>query len=89
MNNRITNIVNLTPYVLEFIDDDGDGLVNIKPSGTTVNLPEPREGTIYIVYSALVTERIPDRKDVFIPNPNKSVRDEHRMRIRCRSIKRI
>ena len=54
--------------------------------GDVAGLPEPSEGTAYIV-SSLVAQRVPERTDVFIPN--ESVRDEHGRIIGCRSLGRI
>ena len=54
--------------------------------GEVEGLPEPEEGTIYIV-SSLVAGRVPERKDVFIPN--ESVRDEKGRIIGCKSLGHI
>ena len=54
--------------------------------GKVEGLPEPEEGTIYIV-SSLVAGRVPERKDVFIPN--ESVRDEKGRIIGCKSLGHI
>lgn len=55
--------------------------------GEVEGLPEPKEGTIYIV-SSLVAGRVPaERKDVFIPN--ESVRDDKGRIIGCRSFGRV
>lgn len=54
--------------------------------GEVENLPEYEEGTVYIV-SSLVAQRVPDRKDVFIPN--ESIRDEKGRIVGCRSLGRI
>lgn len=51
--------------------------------GEVEGLPEPEEGTIYIV-SALVAGRVPEREDVFIPN--ESVRDEKGRIVGCKSL---
>lgn len=51
--------------------------------GEVMDLPEPEEGTIYIV-SALVAGRVPEREDVFIPN--ESVRDEKGRIVGCKSL---
>ena len=51
--------------------------------GEVMDLPEPEEGTIYIV-SALVAGRVPEREDVFIPN--ESIRDEKGRIVGCKSI---
>lgn len=64
-----------------------DGIpVTTTAFGQVENLPEPEEGTIYIV-SSLVAQRCRDRNDVFIPN--ESVRDENGRIIGCRSLGRI
>ena len=54
--------------------------------GEVVDLPEPEDGTIYIV-SALVAGRVPEREDVFIPS--ESVRDENGRIIGCKSLGHI
>ena len=54
--------------------------------GEVENLPSPEEGTIYVV-SSLVAGRVPDRKDVFIPN--ESVRDDKGRIIGCLSLGKI
>ena len=65
-----------------------DNLIPITKTvfGEVENLPEPEEGTIYIV-SSLVAQRCSHRKDVFIPN--ESVRDEQGRIIGCKSLGRI
>lgn len=66
------------------------GDVTLPVTGTTYGevegLPEPEEGTIYIV-SSLVASRVPDRTDVFIPN--ESVRDSAGRIIGCKSLGHI
>ena len=64
------------------------GKINGIPVTTSVfgeveNLPDPQDGTIYIV-SSLVAQRCHDRDDVFIPN--ESVRDDKGRIIGCRSL---
>ena len=54
--------------------------------GEVEGLPDPVDGTIYIV-SSLVAQRVPEREDVFIPN--ESVRDENGRIIGCRSLGHI
>ena len=54
--------------------------------GEVEGLPEAKDGVIYIV-SSLVAQRVPERKDVFIPN--ESVRDEKGRIIGCKSLGRI
>lgn len=54
--------------------------------GEITDLPEPTPGEVYIV-SSLVAGRVPDRRDVFIPN--ESVRDDAGRIIGCRSLGRI
>lgn len=104
-------IKNMTPHAVNFVDQDGDILRTVEPSGTVArvsvktetigkidgipvtssvygeieNLPEPEEGTVFIV-SSLVAGRT-DREDVFIPN--ESVRDEQGRIIGCRSLGRV
>ena len=66
---------------------DVDGIpVTATVFGQVENLPEPEDGTIFIV-SSLVAQRCRDRYDVFIPN--ESVRDENGRIIGCRSLGRI
>ena len=54
--------------------------------GEVEGLPDPVEDTIYIV-SSLVAQRVPDRKDVFIPN--ESIRDDKGRIIGCKSLGHI
>jgi len=54
--------------------------------GDVTGLPEPTDGTVYIV-SSLVAGRVPDRKDVFIPN--ESVRDAEGRIVGCKSLGRV
>lgn len=66
---------------------DIDGIpVTATEFGEVEGLPEPEDGTIYIV-SSLVAQRVPNRGDVFIPN--ESVRDDKGRIIGCRSLGRI
>lgn len=51
--------------------------------GVVEGLPAPEDGVLYIV-SSLVAGRVPDRKDVVIPN--ESVRDEKGRIIGCKSL---
>lgn len=51
--------------------------------GTVENLPEPEDGTYYIV-SALVAQACPDRHDLLIPDD--TVRDEDGRIIGCRAL---
>jgi hypothetical protein len=51
--------------------------------GEVEGLPDPTPNTIYVV-SSLVAERVPGRRDVFIPN--ESVRDDKGRIIGCRSL---
>lgn len=64
----------------------GDYNVTATSYGEVENLPEPQEGTIYIV-SSLVAQRAPSRTDVFIPN--ESVRDSEGRIIGCKSLGRV
>ena len=54
--------------------------------GEVVDLPEPKEGIVYIV-SSLVAQRCPDREDVFVPAD--PVRDDKGRIIGCKSLGRI
>ena len=54
--------------------------------GEVEGLPEPKEGTIYIV-SSLVAQACKNRNDVFIPDD--TVRDEDGKIIGCRSLGKI
>lgn len=60
--------------------------VNQTRFGKVENLPEPQEGTIYIV-SALTAQAVPEREDVFITDD--AVRDEQGRIIGCRALARI
>lgn len=64
-----------------------DGIpVTTTEFGKVEGLPEPSAETCYIV-SAIVAQRVPHRRDVFVPN--ESVRDEKGRIIGCRSLGRI
>lgn len=54
--------------------------------GEVQDLHEQKDGTVYLV-SSLVAQRVPERRDVFIPS--ESVRDSAGRIIRCRSLGRI
>ena len=54
--------------------------------GEVENLPAPETGTIYVV-SSMVAGRVPDRKDVYIPN--ESIRDDKGRIIGCLSLGKI
>lgn len=54
--------------------------------GVVEGLPDPEEGTAFIV-SSLVAGRVLERTDVFIPN--ESVRDDAGRIIGCKSLGRI
>ena len=54
--------------------------------GQVEGLPAPETGTIYVV-SSLVAGRVPDRKDVLIPN--ESIRDDKGRIIGCLSLGKI
>jgi len=74
-----------------FILEDVDGWDITVPItsarfGEVEGLPEPQEGTIYIV-SNLVAQAVPDREDVFFPDD--LVRDEHGNIIGCRALGKI
>lgn len=105
-------IVNLTPHSITFVDDAGNAVLTVEPSGQVArcsvtrekigdingipvnksrfgkveNLPEPEEGTIYIV-SSLTAQAVPDRQDVFIVDD--TVRDEQGRIIGCRALAQI
>ena len=51
--------------------------------GAVEGLPEPKDGTVYVV-SSIVAARCPDRDDVFIPN--ESVRDSEGRIVGCKSL---
>lgn len=71
----------------ETLDFDGVKLATSKSVyGEVEGLPEAEDGVIYIV-SSLVAQRVPERKDVFIPN--ESVRDEKGRIIGCKSLGHI
>lgn len=83
----IARLSTRTVHCKPFVMDDRV----IIPSSKTVfgeveNLPDPEEGTIYIV-SNLIAQANPDRRDLVIPN--ESVRDEKGRIIGCRSLGRI
>lgn len=64
-----------------------DGIPITKTAfGEVEGLPEPAEGTIYLV-SSLVAQRVTNRNDVFIPS--ESVRDDQGRIIGCKSLGRI
>lgn len=54
--------------------------------GEVEGLPEPEDGTIYVV-SSLVAQSFRERDDVFIPN--ESVRDEDGHIVGCKSLGRV
>ena len=54
--------------------------------GEVVGLPEAKPDVIYLV-SSLVAQRVPERKDVFIPA--ESVRDSEGRIVGCKSLGRI
>ena len=101
-----TNIVNLTPHAVSFINADGATVLTVEASGVIArvsssiaglpvtetvfgevqDLPEQKDDTIYLV-SSLVAQRVPERRDVFIPA--ESVRDSAGRIIGCRSLGRI
>lgn len=64
-----------------------DGIpVTATKYGDVTGLPDPTEGTVYIV-SSLVAQRVPDRTDVFIPS--ESIRDEAGRIVGCKSLGRV
>lgn len=66
------NFVNLTPHTAEVLDENGDLLKEVKPSGKVglaigepanlMNVPPPQSGTAYIVLPALTEAS--DRDDL-------------------------
>jgi hypothetical protein len=60
--------------------------INKSRFGEVENLPEPQEGTIFIV-SALAAQAVPEREDVFITDD--AVRDEQGRIIGCRALAHI
>lgn len=86
-------IINLTPHTITIIDDNGNvvgsyesaGLARVDslPLGDVVGLPEPEDGTVYVV-SVLVAERLPHRADLRVPGGQ--VRDGDGRIIGCRSL---
>ena len=112
INTTNTTLVNLTPHSITFVDDAGNTVLTVEPSGQIArcsvtrekigeingipvnksrfgeveNLPEPQEGTIYIV-SYLTAQAVPERKDVFITDD--AVRDEQGRIIGCRALAHI
>lgn len=54
--------------------------------GEVTGLPDPEEGTIYIV-SSIVAQRCKDRTDVFIPSD--SIRDEKGRIVGCKALGRV
>lgn len=60
--------------------------INKSRFGKVENLPEPQEGTIFIV-SALTAQAVPEREDVFITDD--AVRDEQGRIIGCRALAHI
>lgn len=60
--------------------------INRTQFGKVENLPEPQEGTIYIV-SSLTAQAVPEREDVFITDD--AVRDEQGRIIGCRALAHI
>lgn len=61
-------------------------VVNQCSYGSVTGLPDPQDGTIYLV-SALTAQACPERSDVFITDD--AVRDENGRIIGCRAIARI
>ncbi len=60
--------------------------VNQTRFGEVSDLPEPQEGTIFIV-SALTAQAVPERKDVYITDD--AVRDEQGRIIGCRALAHV
>jgi len=74
-------------FILEDIDDWDITIPVVKTRfGEVEGLPEPEEGTVYIV-SNLVAQAVPDREDVFFPDD--LVRDENGNIIGCRALGKI
>lgn len=102
--------VNLTPHAINILNDQGQEILVVPPSGTVArcqqreevlfvidgisithqvftdevqNVPEPQEGTMFIV-SRLVASALPDRRDLMIPGP--LVRNDQGQPIGCRGL---
>ena len=60
--------------------------ITVSVFGEVENLPDSNDTDIFIV-SSIVASRVPDRRDIFIPN--ESVRDEKGRIIGCKSLGRI
>lgn len=71
---------------VETISHIGDIPVTKTTFGQVENLPDPSNGTVYLV-SSLVAQAVKERTDVFIPN--ESVRDEAGRIIGCKSLGRL
>ena len=65
--------------------DSNKGIIPLTKTkmGEVENLPEEKEGIIYIV-SRIVAEALPHRKDLYFPN--ESVRNEKGQIVGCRSL---
>lgn len=84
--------INLTPYATEVRNDDGEPISTVKPSGAIalaggdpprlLNVPEPREETVYIVLPA-VTEASnrPDLVSVALDEAQRSQRGNVRSHV--------
>lgn len=69
--------VNLTPYTTEILDQDGDLISSVEPSGSVglaagdppelINVPPPESGVVYIVLPAI--SEASDRDDLISVDP--------------------
>ena len=82
----VARVSSKTEEIGEIVTPEGTIPVTQTVFGEVENLPTPEDGTAYIV-SSLVASRVPDRKDVFIPN--QSVRDDKGRIIGCLSLGKI
>lgn len=85
---RVSVTTEITGY-MSVITESGETLVipiTENVYGEVENLPVADGGTIFIV-SQIVASRVPNRRDVYIPN--ESVRDEQGRIIGCRSFGHI
>lgn len=104
----MTNIVNLTPHVINVVREDGTK-IEITPSGViprvsvttvpagsindiplfrneygnVVDLPDPVDGTLYVV-SGLLKSACPQRSDLVVPA--RQIRDEQGRIIGCEGL---
>lgn len=109
------NLINLTPHEVRFVNDEGNDILLVLPSGQLARcreerelaekvevsgillpvnetffgdltgLPEPSEGTTYIVSRAVI-EAAPHRDDLVIPD--QTVRDTEGRVVGCKALAR-